>query len=511
MRKAELVSGVLALVIGTGCSSAPERVRDHVVMFNEEGTLIDPCDNRAGWILPYKELKPKKRADYLDRLFENASRAWDRLKRKDKDGAESASLLVFIHGGLNTQKGSIDRADRLHPRMLDEGHYPIFVNWKSSLWSSYFDHLLFVRQGTNWGILGTLLSPVYLAADLGRGLARLPFVWGTEFRRIANALPGLEPSERRKADKIAEDLLERQAKGCCVFCREGSAHGGHEHREDHHHPAPEACSPIERGEDLRSTGELALSGIIWSGTLPIKLVTSPLVDAVGMSAWDMMLRRADLLFHKEEDYLEADADPHPRTGVPMFVERLKRFQDDEGKKGRCWKVTLVGHSMGAIIITRLLAKEYLGFLPRIDRIVFMAAAAGVRDYEHSLYPFLLKSTETDLFHLTLNPSADAAEAMGYELAPRGSLLVWIDDFLAKPLTPMDQVVGTYTSLLLSSHDVPAALHGRIHFKIFSFGAAASDGSPQGHGDFDDFPFWREEFYAPRAAEKPVAPSPTRMR
>ena len=97
--------------------------------------------------------------------------AWEREER----------LLIFVHGGLNTQTGSVKRVKELTPRIWDAGYYPIFVNWRASWAFNYFDHLFFVRQGEEWKcVLGSLSSPVVLAYDVGRAVLRAPLVWGSQ-------------------------------------------------------------------------------------------------------------------------------------------------------------------------------------------------------------------------------------------------------------------------------------------------------------------------------------------
>lgn len=58
-------------------------------------------------------------------------------------------VLLFVHGGLNNRRGSFQRAVELLRKSdgPSDSYYPIFVNWRSALLSSYWDHLSLVRQG----------------------------------------------------------------------------------------------------------------------------------------------------------------------------------------------------------------------------------------------------------------------------------------------------------------------------------------------------------------------------
>ena len=93
--------------------------------------------------------------------------------------------------------------------------------------------------------------------------------------------------------------------------------------------------------------------------------------------------------------------------------------------------------MGGIVTNQIL-RDYRD-LP-IHDVVYMASASSVRGYEESVYPFLEEKRENGayprVYHLTLHPKAEIRER-GFILAPQGSLLVWIDDFLCNPKTPRE--------------------------------------------------------------------------
>ena len=99
---------------------------------------------------------------------------------------------------------------------------------------------------------------------------------------------------------------------------------------------------------------------------------------------------------------------------------------------------------------------------------------------------------------------------------RGSLLSWIDDFFANPMTPRDKTYGQYANFLRTEQICPANLNEpnpefeqicppqlrvRIYQKEFSYGKSVSDTDPQKHGDFDRCPFWDERFYSPEPSAK----------
>jgi len=53
-------------------------------------------------------------------------------------------------------------------------YYPVMVNWQSSLFDAYFEHLIWIRRGNKSIYLGPPLVPFYFLADLGRAVTKLP-------------------------------------------------------------------------------------------------------------------------------------------------------------------------------------------------------------------------------------------------------------------------------------------------------------------------------------------------
>jgi hypothetical protein len=79
--------------------------------------------------------------DYFTKLFAS-------LKQTPiRTGGTKKRILLYVHGGLNTAQTSIERVVEYSSQIQEDGTYPIFVNWDSSLTSSYRDHLVLLRQG----------------------------------------------------------------------------------------------------------------------------------------------------------------------------------------------------------------------------------------------------------------------------------------------------------------------------------------------------------------------------
>lgn len=179
------------------------------------------------------------------------------------------------------------------------------------------------------------------------------------------------------------------------------------------------------------------SGFSWFVTLPTKPLTAPFIDAFGKSAWEIMLRSTDLLYHTDGDFSTA-SDVAKRAhmekgyqhvqadgGLSVFMRRLQEELERNGGAD-AWDITLVGHSMGTIVLNRLIhdfGTSPSGTMP-FNRIVYMAAAASVKEYEDSVFPYLAKNPRAQFYHLTLHVRAEARdrwEPVRYvDLPPRGS-------------------------------------------------------------------------------------------
>ena len=186
----------------------------------------------------------------------------------------------------------------------------------------------------------------------------------------------------------------------------------------------------------------------------------------------------------------------PSGAISVFFRKLiDRLGDGED-----WSITLVGHSMGAIIVNHILRD--FGNCLSIHNIVFMAAASTINDYKDSVYPYMLlrQKEGKDLpkvYHLMLHELAETSETNYWNLPPTGSLLVWIDNFLSSPGSPMDRTSGRFSNFLLSLHTTPEEIRPFITIKRFPGGGSGwgtvKDGVPANHTDFSGrFRFWREE-------------------
>ena len=494
-----VISACFALIFAVGCRSvALEGVTPHhIVMMNSRGKVIDPtgntgctspygerCNGRHTIWSGYRELSNFETAEYAEQIVEQL-----RNHKPSPDGKRR--VLIFIHGGLNSGVGAIRRATRLQDTIHKAGYYPIFVNWNSALISSYREHIFYVRQGEHWGKnpLSLGLTPFYFLADLFRSIAKTPVAWFQMIRSDRESRP--KSAKHRMATEEVQRLTSR-----VVSDRESTI-------------------TIHAGRDLRTASERRTASVGYVATLPTKLVTVPVIDGLGSSAWETLIRRARVLFHTDEEmsisrvqYRALDpsskGELHPLGGLSIVMRRVATFVATDG---RDWEVTIVAHSMGAIVANELIRtyaeKSSASDVPLpIRNVIYFAAATSLRDYEDTIFPFLRAHGQRRMFHLTLHRAAEVRDTVtglklgAFDIAPRGSLLVWIDNYLSRPNIPLDRTAGRFVNLMTEVHNVPPAVASQIYIREFDAGDAAGRFQPQHHGEFGFIRFWDEKCWQP---------------
>jgi len=528
---------IVCVVFATGCTTFSEKIakvpKDHILMFDYKGHPVEPCTfatppipNHAGSSEKYKpnicEEVPKGvwPEDYrlqdnsdFDRHLGNIFKGMDSyFRRKAEECSQNEKcekyekkVLFYVHGGLNSRGGSLERVGELYQAIKDEGYYPIFINWHSGLLSTYGDHLVNIRQGEDSPFIGYLTAPVYLGIDLARSIVRAPIVWGSLLLNDLKSNPSIEKkffdtTAIEIADNIStppnpdEDICEETiTKGAGKFS-------------------------VYRGEDCRTDSEKARYALVYAGTLPLtKLPSAPFIDSFGTSSWSNMLRRVQLLYNGDREYHAYSKgnppqegnlyDPKPKNylnipasgGLSRFMKQfMNSFQNE--LKQREVKLTLVGHSTGTNVLNELIrnfgvtgqdSPPASSMILPIDNIVYMAAASTVSHFQSTVIPYLLQNDETNFYNLTLGREAEIRDEY-FGLTPRGSLLVWIDEFLSTPLTHRDRTLGRFDNFMLTAHEIPPQLRERIHLKTYSTGDPVRKTNPQHHTDFGSIKFWNKD-------------------
>lgn len=509
-------------ILGSG------RLSHHVLTIDEDGALLDSatpegCANTAQ--LCSQEITRLTRADekikftdkinQLSQFSPDARNAFCIGHGYSSPSPALNKIIIFVHGGLNGHSQSISRSARLLPKIIcEDGLYPFFIHWQSSLESSYAEHLLNIRQGKHFEFympqaLGFVL-PV-LITDAARGLARSPL-----------ALSHLIESDWHGS--VFHDDVEDRAVANDLILLNGSS------------PQDTQITVSTPQPNPPWTWKTWYSGFTYLVTLPTKILIAPFLDAFGTSAWNNMLRRTHILFDRDDQFdfgseltkdriigaqeklrqrghqpigFEGLSSLKPRGILALFTDQLVtslnlQNQQNQQSGKPPYQVILVGHSAGTIVLNQWLREYGPELNGLVDSIVYMAAATSIRDYQESVWPFLERSQHTKFYNLMLHEKAEAqdnwilpipiVEQLMIDPGPRGSLLVWIDGFLGNPLTTVDRTLGRYTNLMATIHNTPTSIRGRIFLKVFPIGV---DNQPQKHGDFSDpFRFWRSLCWNP---------------
>jgi pimeloyl-ACP methyl ester carboxylesterase len=504
---------ILSLItVGVSGCSLPIKVSDHADLFSHMLALdrdgkkdclvvADAGSTQAADINCSKDDN-----DQDDKIDSHIKRITNGLNATiSKQG--KVELLLFVHGGLVPKAEAAKQAGLILEKIKEDNLkrkksapyiYPIFVNWESGMDDAYFDHLYRIRQGRESKILGPISSPFYLMADFGRAFSRVPVTYGYQ------GYNAVKPTV--VDDDKAVEVMNSQF-------YDGNSHDEH---------------AIWLGHDKTSSFKKGLEKSTYLVPGVLKLLTTPMLDMIGKSSWENMLRRTRLLFRSPTDYksrqkktepstseridelLTIDSWNYPREqsydyrsskgGLSELMRALRPFR--EYQQNKKLSVTLIGHSMGAIVMSELLRrfsdnKEDLIY----NDIVYMAAACTIRDFEDAVIPYLAKNEETNFYNLTLHPVAEENENSYWDTVPRGSLLVWIDDFASTPATRADLTLGRWNNAKIAWPFIPINVRKQITLKAFGIEDPSTNRGkgyklPQKHGEFNDRDnyFWRREYW-----------------
>jgi len=366
--------------------------------------------------------------------------------KKMKEDNPQLVLTIFIHGGLNTFKVATERAKRVKDKILNDNKYPLFISWNAGPLTNYKDHLFFLRKGEESLILGPLSSPFILLEDSLRSISRIPtstynVLFGQNSVRINNY------TKEEDAYNKSLGIIKSQ-------------------------PFVLHNSPNDTGHNL---GDWVT---VWN---PIKLITAPFIDGLGTGAWNSMLRRTDLVLKKDKAF-------HGQSGSVSDTATTKFF-DGLNKQFPNQKIDLIGHSMGTIISNNILSKyPEMNF----NNIVYLAAACKVKDLKYVVAPYLNKNSDSTFYNVSLNPYRDINENNAYDFVPRGSLLIWIDQTFGDINSFQDRTAGFWFNIVRSASNTFKGdkVQSQVHLTQFGI----KDDSPQNHGDFSNFDFWKQSFW-----------------
>jgi len=447
-----------SILLFSGCQVSPPV--KHIISIDKNGSLTHP---ETGQLI-------EKYNDHINNVTLN--------------NINKNKIIIYIHGGLNTPYHSKKRARELLPLMLDDGYYPIFINWRSGVFTTYWEHLVHHRQGQHWKYFGYVTSPFVMIADLARGILRTPIVWWHKTGSYMKAnLFGRFPSEIN-AVKNTEILKISSSFG-------------------------ETPELVDTRSSTKKISDSVLGGVYLVGGL----ITAPIFDAVGTGAWGVMKRRTEIMFtksmpfdvdlslkkdKKDEKDLSLEEYSKLKKGVlTNFFEALHKKQ----KSNPNLEIILVAHSMGTFVANNILS---LSKWPKIkySRIIYMAAACSIKDFQLAVVPYLKWSKNqfgnksTKFFNYMLHPIAENLEAHGYGFGGTGTVLNQIDNFYEDPVSENQRVLGKWENVMngINYFNIKS-IKSQIYLRTMPF----DNGYPTTHGDFDNITFlcigkfWKENF------------------
>ena len=518
---------VAALLVGSAVAACAPRnklapiapatapVLEHAVFMDYDGNGVEPSTTARARVL-----SDTAYLRYVDRVISHMA-ADTHSVTVDSGGKGTRHVLIYLQGGMNhLTAGTRTSALLLEAIRADSDSagrtFPIFVNWNSSLVSTLQERLGAVRvKGRTVPVVSQALV---LSSDLIAGVARYPFVWSRAAfdgpDRFANTLPALDTATvgrnpRERAFLTSSVAINSADHPTAIAVSRAAFHRTKREWLLHHVPSlvlavvPTRCFVNCRWNDARA-------GIAtW---LPPKAFTTLLLSGLGKPAWEMMHRRTNLAFQRDARRLaRADivAAPHPNDGAVGVL--LARLGEQVQRDTLAYEITVIGHSMGAIMANEMVRRR-----PDLPwrHIVFMAGAASMREFSLGVLPYLQRAADdgrpADFYDLTLHPFSDLRGWVGPQalkpasaLLPYGSLLEYVDRYFVNDETRLEYTTGKYRNFAESAYIIPAGpVRGRVHLKAFGYrsgtGCDVVRDLPYEHAHFQDprVPFWRPSFWSP---------------
>jgi len=458
-----------------------EALRYHVLDFDEFGRIAFP-DNEL-------DCYPPSRSNRCpDEPLDN--RLSCRLEdiQRNIENKEAARVTLIVHGGLVSRSTGLSEAIASTLAMEAEckgatepcqAYYPIFVVWRSGMLPTYFEQTTVIEQGERRPLFANIVAGVTFGTDLARGLARTLRFGASEGRRVWNTM--IKPWYVGTEDP----------KMTCAGLADNSAQSDPNNAPDsrvfdENRIVCPTAENISQGWVKKSIGRTA-----YVAATPMRIITTPILLGPGQSAWENMRRRTRNIIWREaegeDSFTTHDAVlPLLKGGLQYTVEKLLIPYPNR-------EVTLIGHSMGTMVLTELLT-QYPNL--HFKNMVFMGAAVSLREFVYALKgSTAFQEKETNFYNLSLHPRIEAFALTGYGMLPSGTLLEWIDDAYHVPPTQLDRTLGKWVNLPALNHTVPEDVAEKMNFRMFGF----SESEPQDHGDFNNVEmcYWRQSFWSGR--------------
>jgi len=444
---------LISLLLLSSCATPPveEFTMKHAIAINDDGSPYALTIKTATDIIPENQYVY---SNHVNSIINS-------IKKSGK-----TNILIFVFGGMNSLDATLKKSYILANAITNTSdYYPILINWESSLFDAYYEHLMWNRRGLDSVYLGPPLAPFYFIADIGRAISRLPV--NLVFQTISVTKDYDMNSEIDESEKVSIDKLKLR---------------------------------VYSGKDYTPGYLYFFKFLVYTCGFPIRLITTPMIDACGKSAWDIMVKRTRTAFQKQQEN-EVSINKKtkqiiflpPNGAFALLMDALKKLHDEDNK----YFFTLIGHSLGPVMLNEMI-RRYPNLPYR--NIVYLAAACTIRDTRYALAPYANTHTNFTFYNLCIHENADRYDMMWFAALPRGSILEWIDSFLGDPLTYDDRTLGKWSNSLRVLQSIEPKFRSKVVIKAFGLYDPKTNNiildEPQQHTDFSDprLQFWNPAFW-----------------
>ncbi len=287
----------------------------------------------------------------------------------------SSHLCVFFHGGLVSRADGLDSAEKLIKGYTDAGAYPFFFIWNSDLLTvikeklKYFEDDPVYVEAANLGAK-TVARKIHQAAAAGRAAVGLP-------RRFQ--IPDRRLDLKALAKKVEPyDRLWARAAGAQLSVTQEDLHAFEValQRRNRAQGRRKALFPISKiegaGNPLGRIIQRLNSGHghgLFTTVIEELYIAIGLADKFAKPLWDQMKSDIDSAFTNDG-----------QAGGTAFLQEL----------GQVWtripnlRVTLIGHSAGAIYVQRFIEALDVSFGSQPQRTVEVITLAAAVSFERML-------------------------------------------------------------------------------------------------------------------------------